>query len=290
MSCSKASCTTQPTTTQPCEDSDKAGSFRCLQPGFFPDPVDCKRFHVCGSDLSHFSGECDDKFDADLGICTSVDPDNAKPPGPETEHQCKNLEKPCTEPNVSPVPLPTYPSYYVICIPVATKNRKSPYTYQLSVGKCPGRQVFNSETMACEFSCTGKRGRFQDPDNCRSYIECSGNAAVKKDCPDNFAFHPDRKFCLPESMVQGCQRTRAAVDADATTTPATPTTTPTIPNEGFRCQASGAFPDKSDCHKFITCSRVSRGGRVYFHMRRRQCPFLTFFNPNGYCQLGFCWN
>jgi hypothetical protein len=263
------------------------------------------------------SGECDDQFDADLGVCTSVDPENrpseaadARPSGPETvptasARQCKGVEKPCTEPNVAPVPLPNYPSYYVICIPVATKSRKSPYIYQVSVAKCPARQKFNLDTMQCEFTCSGKRGRFQDPDNCRSYIECSGNVAVKKSCPENFAFDPDRKSCLPESMVQGCQRTRAVVESTTTTTNTTTsntmtttqatmtsvsTTTQTVPSGGFQCQATGAFPDESDCHRFITCSLVSRGDRVYFRMRRKECPFLTYFNPNGFCQFGFCWN
>lgn len=232
-------------------------------------------------------------------MCTSADAEK-KPtgeaaggtPGPE----CKSVEKPCTEKNVAPVQLPSYPSYYVICIPVATNNRKSPYVYQLSVGKCPAHQVFNNKATACEFTCSGKRERYQDPDNCRSYTECSGNAAVKKTCPEHFAFHPDRKFCLPETMVQGCQRTRAVAESttatvtvQATTTSA-PTTKQTVLGEGFQCRAVGTFPDASDCRKFITCSRIYRGGTVYFRMRRRQCPFLTYFNPNGFCQFGFCWN
>jgi hypothetical protein len=25
-------------------------------------------------------------------------------------------------------------------------------------------------------------------------------------------------------------------------------------------------------------------------MRRKQCPFLTYFSSNGFCQFGFCWN
>jgi hypothetical protein len=25
-------------------------------------------------------------------------------------------------------------------------------------------------------------------------------------------------------------------------------------------------------------------------MRRKRCPFLTYFNPSGFCQFGFCWN
>jgi hypothetical protein len=62
MICVKASCTTATTTpqgetAQRCEGSGQAGAFRCLQPGFFPDPVSCKLYHVCGSDLSHFSGK-----------------------------------------------------------------------------------------------------------------------------------------------------------------------------------------------------------------------------------------
>jgi hypothetical protein len=70
----------------------------------------------------------------------------------------------------------------------------------------------------------------------------------------------------------------------------TSTTTKTIPSEGFQCQATGAYPDESDCRRFITCSLVSRSNGVYFRMRRKQCPFFTYFNPNGFCQLGFCWN
>ena len=57
MICSKASCTTSTAATQSCEVSQREGGFRCLQPGFFPDPYNCKLFHVCGSDLSHFSGK-----------------------------------------------------------------------------------------------------------------------------------------------------------------------------------------------------------------------------------------
>jgi hypothetical protein len=57
MICSKATCTTPTPATQRCEGSEQAGAFRCLQPGFFPDPTNCKLFHVCGSDLIHFSGK-----------------------------------------------------------------------------------------------------------------------------------------------------------------------------------------------------------------------------------------
>lgn len=253
--------------------------------------------------------ECDDQFDADLGRCTSVDPGDTTaqtatnaPSGTETRpttsaQQCKTLENPCTGTNTAPVKLPSYPSYYVICIPVATKNRRAPYTYQISVAKCPDRQVFNDETFSCELSCSGRRGRFQDPDSCRSYIECSANAAIKKSCPENFAFDPNRKSCLPESMVPGCQRTRAVEENTITATTTPPTTLPsaaittqTIATEGFRCQATGSFPDESDCRRFITCSLVSRSDGVSFRMRRRRCPLFTYFNRNGFCQLGFCWN
>lgn len=199
---------------------------------------------------------------------------------------------------MAPRKFPSYPWYYVICIPVATKSRKSTHFYQLSVAKCPGRQVFNEDTQLCEMTCSGKRGRFQDPDNCRSYIECSGEKAVKKSCPENYAFDADRKFCLPESMVQGCQRTRAvetstpntASTSQGTASTSISTTTKTVPSVGFQCRASGAFPDESDCHRFITCTLESRTDGVYFRMRRRRCPFFTYFNPSGFCQLGFCWD
>ncbi|PNF28002.1 hypothetical protein B7P43_G13848 [Cryptotermes secundus] len=312
MSCSKASCTTQPTTDQPCAGADKAGAFHCLQPGYFPDPTDCKQFHICNSDLSHYKGDCDEKFDATLGTCTTFDPDDktaqtvtntasgseTAPNTPSTQ-SCETLKNPCTGTNTMPVKLPSNPSYYVICIPVATKNRKEPYIYQISVAKCPEGLVFNDETVSCELSCSRKRGRFQDPDNCHSYIECSASGAKKTSCLDNLAFDPIRKSCVPESLVPGCQRTRAIEEStttlQATTTPqatltSTSTTAKPIPSEEFRCQATGAFPDESDCRRFITCSLVSRSDGVYFRMRRKQCPFFTYFNPRGFCQLGFCWN
>jgi hypothetical protein len=25
-------------------------------------------------------------------------------------------------------------------------------------------------------------------------------------------------------------------------------------------------------------------------MRRKRCPFLTYFSARGFCELGFCWN
>jgi hypothetical protein len=63
-----------------------------------------------------------------------------------------------------------------------------------------------------------------------------------------------------------------------------------IPNVGFQCRASGVFPDESDCYRYISCSLESRSDGDYFRMRRQRCPFLTYFNPSGFCQLGFCWN
>lgn len=257
------------------------------------------------------SGECDDQFNADLGKCTSVDPDSTTPgktdptPSPPI---CKSIDNWCKGANTAPVKFTNYPSYYVICIPVATKSKKSNYFYQVSVAKCPGRLVFNDDTQVCEFSCAGRRGRFQDPDNCRSYIEClPNNTIAKKSCPEKLAFDTDKKLCLPESLVPGCQRTRA-IDTNSTsattitqdttitqaTTPSslsTTTTTKTIPSVGFQCSASGFFPDESDCYRYIQCSRQSRNDGVVYRMSRRRCPWFTYFNRfRRFCQLGFCWN
>jgi len=243
------------------------------------------------------SGECDEQFNADQGICTSVDSSNA-PSGsaPSTTPGCKNLDNWCKDKNTATVRFPNYPSYYVICIPVATKSKKSTLSYQVSVAKCPGNQEFNDKTQLCEMTCTGKRGRFPDPDNCRSYFECTNNnnPAIKNSCPENKAFDKDRKSCLPEFMVQGCQRARAVETSttitQASTPSSVPTTTKTIPSVGFQCRASGLFPDESDCYRYISCSLESRSDGNYFLMRRKQCPFLTYFNPGGFCQFGFCWN
>lgn len=300
MTCSKASCTTQ-APPQSCDASDQAGAFRCLQPGFFPDPNSCKLFHYCDSSLSHYSGECDDQYNADLGKCTSTDPDNTPGTTEKPQSECKPLDNWCKGDKTTPAKLPPYPSYYVICIPVATKSKKATHFYQVSVAKCPGRQVFNDETQKCEITCTNRRGRFQDPDDCRSYIECSGgNPAVKKSCPEKFAFDADRRLCLPESLVQGCQRTRAVeintTEATTTTQATTPsslstTTTGVTPSVGFRCPASGIFPDESNCNRYIICSLVSRSDGVSYRMRRRRCPWFFYFNPSRrLCQFGVCWD
>jgi len=247
-------------------------------------------------------GECDEQFNADRGVCTSVDPDDAPTgtPGapPPAASQCKNIDV-CKGEKASPAKFTSYPSYYVICIPVATKSKKSVRFYQVSVAKCPGSQEFNDETQLCQMTCAGKRGRFPDPDNCHSYFECTANSnnAQNKTCPENKAFDKDRKSCLPEFMVQGCQRTRAVeastiapTTTQAITASSVPTTTKNIPSVGFQCRASGVFPDESDCYRFISCSLESRSDGDYFRMRRRRCPFLTYFNPSGFCQFGFCWN
>jgi hypothetical protein len=240
------------------------------------------------------SGECDEQFNSDSGVCTSVEPDNtlSKPVTPKPD--CKGISDLCKGDKTAPAKLPSNPSYYVICIPVVTKGRKPTIFYQVSVAKCPGSQVFNEKTQSCEIGCNnGKRGRFPDPDNCHVYFECPGtdNSATRKECLENYAFDKDRKLCLPESMVQGCQRTTiATTTAQAVTPSSVPTTTKVIPTVGFRCRASGLFPDETDCNKYISCSFESRSDGDYFLMRRKQCPFLTYFNPSGFCQLGFCWN
>lgn len=206
------------------------------------------------------------------------------------------MENACKGDKTAPAKFPSYPSYYVICIPVATKSRKPTHFYQVSVAKCPGSQEFNEETQACQMTCTGKRGRFPDPENCRSYFECIQDIkiAAKKQCLENNAFDKDRKVCLPESMVQGCQRTRTVETSttitEAITPPSVPTTTQNIPSVGFQCRASGVFPDESDCYGYIICSLESRSDGNYFRMRRKRCPFLTYFSNSRSCQFGVCWD
>lgn len=228
-----------------------------------------------------------------------MDSGNTPPGQPPPTPQCKNIDNACKEDKTAPAKFPNYPSYYVICIPVSTKSKKSTHFYQVSVAKCPGSQEFNDVSQSCEMTCAGKRGRFQDPDNCRSYFECTvggGNSAIRKPCPENNAFDKDRRVCLPESMVQGCQRNVATSTTIATTitqaiTPSSvPTTTKNIPSVGFQCRASGLFPDESDCYRYISCSLETRSDGIYFRMSRKRCPFLTYFNPSGFCQFGFCWN
>lgn len=231
-----------------------------------------------------------------------MDPDSTSPGTTSTKPDCKPLSDLCKGEKTAPVKFPSYPSYYAICIPVATKGRKPTLVYQVSVAKCSGSQVFNEKTQLCEITCSnGKRGRFADPDNCRSYFECPGtdnSSATKKLCPENNAFDKDRKLCLPESMVQGCQKTRAVEPSTTIATTINQANTPSslpankkiIPTVGFQCRASGVFPDETDCYKYISCSLESRSDGDYFRMRRKQCPFLTYFNPSGFCQLGFCWN
>ncbi|XP_069705717.1 uncharacterized protein [Periplaneta americana] len=297
MSCSKASCNTDP---QVCEGSDKQGSFLCLTPGFFPDPSDCKRFHMCDKNLIHYSMDCDEQYNVKTESCTAVDPDQKdKTQAAGTQEKtptCTPLANPCTATNNAPLSLPGRSNYYVICLPKKPKNGKMYYV--ITVLKCPDPLTFNDKTQSCEFSCTEKRGRFLDPDNnCNSYIECvagTTGAGTKKTCPEGYGFDPDRKACLPESMVPNCRKPKPT---EETTTPVVTTTTPTTTStvgsvgpvtpqqQGLQCTSEGAMPDYSDCTKYIMCLKYG----AYFTMKRRQCHWFTYFDPKaGYCRFGFC--
>ncbi|KAJ9574097.1 hypothetical protein L9F63_008511 [Diploptera punctata] len=282
MSCSHASCTTG----SQAESCDSPSDFQCLQKGYFPDPADCKRYHVCSDNLEHYKGECEEQFDPVTGSC---DP-------PDGTAECKPQARECKSPNLSPASLPNAPSYYTLCIPKPTTNRKTPYVYIMSVMKCPDEHVFDDKKLICIRSCTGKRGRFQDPDNCHSYIECTDapGEGTKKLCPNNYGYHPKRRLCLPEYMVENCSISTSTITASTisiTTTSAnivntTPKSNP--PSNGFRCQTTGKFPDMTDCTKYIICTPDPQSTGVTYRLIRGQCPIFTYFGPNSSCQIGFC--
>ena len=279
MSCSRASCSTDPPTA-PCDSSTSDG-FQCLQKGYFPDPADCKKYHVCSDDMVHYTGSCELQFDPATESC---DP-------PEGSPSCSPAPRECKSPNLAPVSLPSAPSYYSLCIPKPTSNRKAPYTYSLSVMRCPDGHVFDDKKLTCIRSCAGKPGRFADPDNCHNYFECSDapGQGTKKTCPENYGFQAKRRLCVPEFMVENCAKTTTTSTPPKTSsTPAVTSTNKPNSEDSIQCRTQGKFPDKSDCTRYITCTPQYQNNVVTYTVNRKQCPLFTYFGSQSYCQFGFC--
>lgn len=285
-----------------CAGANSVSSFRCLQPGFFPDDTDCTKYHICDENLNHYSDSCDVLYDALNATCADAAVPCAAP-----------VASPCSATNMAPAAISTNPSFYRICIPVISRPlRGGDYkvSFQTSVLRCPDQKEFSDATMVCEFVCKKKSSRFADPDNCHAYFDCPAatGAPTKKTCTDGLAFDSIKKFCVPESNVPGCHVITTRQVTDSVSTNATQSTTATPVNQAtpsvasnqtarptttqtlhdFRCPREGSFIDRSNCRRYFFCYRFWRVPNTMNMMHMYCLPFMYFNENAGYCQFGFC--
>ncbi|XP_066994667.2 mucin-5AC [Anabrus simplex] len=262
-----------------CHPATSTSTFQCIQPGFFPDPYDCKKYHICSDSLDHYEASCDNQYDPVQATCQ----DNST---------CTNPTRKSCVTDASPTALSSYPSFYSVCIPSVAPSATGgvQIIYKTGVLQCSENKQFNDATSSCEFVCKTRPDRFPDPTDCHSYYDCpnvqdTSAAPVKKTCPQDLAYDSAKKICALESKVSSCQSitTRAVTETTTTTTaaPTTRTTTAapttratTAPSTTTRrveeCTENSTRPDNSSRYRYFQC----QGGRYV----QKQCPAFSRYN------------
>ncbi|XP_049814124.1 uncharacterized protein LOC126260805 [Schistocerca nitens] len=119
------------------EDSDchPPADFTCHDVGFFPDPYDCQKFHVCtevNADSESFSCSGATAYNPLTADCSLTKSDRVCTEGPIV---------PCSQPGQIGI-VPENPAIYYIC--VEQEDEIVPEMY-----RCPGSQIFDTAVAAC---------------------------------------------------------------------------------------------------------------------------------------------
>lgn len=186
---------------QSCKEITRGPKFECQNSGIFPDPYDCKYYHVC-----------DSKNEGERSICPSG---TAYSPATKTcslssntdiclepQYECKTLGK--------MAPWPTDPSIYYVChvANVAGNPVRYPALYSCQSGnvfvnnKCiplttPTLAPPPESTSAPEIkTCQPGSDLTVNSYDCYSYFVCANGILVSTKCPTGTHFSQNSKSCI----------------------------------------------------------------------------------------------
>nr|XP_014278938.1 uncharacterized protein LOC106682543 [Halyomorpha halys] len=120
--------------------------FECSEDGFFPDPYDCTKYHVCVA-VGLLSFQCPEG--------TSYDALSSSCGYPLNTTSCVDRPVPDCSQRLQFGPVPSNPNLYYIC--VEHDGTLAPELYQ-----CPGGHTFNAVKLSCkgeEATTSGKKDK-----------------------------------------------------------------------------------------------------------------------------------
>nr|AGM32769.1 chitin binding peritrophin-A domain containing protein [Coptotermes formosanus] len=165
-----------------CEPNVSTSAFTCTSEGYFPDPDDCQKFHLCvGTEAADYSCSSNYVYSHAKNACIRR----------AASSDCAVIK--CTYKTV--VEYVVYPkdsSVYGLCI------RGNPTV----VFKCREGEQFDTKESKCNFVCK-QEGLFPVPDDPRKYRECiyvSSNKfeLVERTCPAKSVFDSSKGRCVAE--------------------------------------------------------------------------------------------
>lgn len=197
----------------------------CKSDGIFPDPYNCKKYHICVPDIEYAHAK-------KTTTTTTEEPEEVSTPEPEeggedTEYKAYSLE--CDEgygydptttfcqvelknnecessliPACTTFTLPksftSNPSYYYMCAKDVGSDE-----YQPKVFKCPHGEPFINGTCvsknADEVDCKND-GLLADPTDCAAYFECKNGKAEHLKCREKYSFNAQKLRC--EKGLKNC--------------------------------------------------------------------------------------
>ncbi|CAH1388448.1 unnamed protein product [Nezara viridula] len=121
--------------------------FQCSEDGFYPDPYDCTKYHVCVGAVGRLSFQCPEG--------TSYDALSSSCGYPLNTTACIDRPVPDCSQRLQIGAVPTNPNLYYIC--VEHDGTLAPELYQ-----CPGGYTFNAAKLSCkgaEETSSGKKDK-----------------------------------------------------------------------------------------------------------------------------------
>lgn len=176
--CVKGKCSASPDM----EDPNCVTAFTCTWSGYFPDPTDCTKYHVCekaGKESVLFQCPHNYVYDSALNLCTS-----------RSQLGCNTVD--CTGVVDHMVLYGGNPAYYAFC--------KSGLQAEIFMFRCVDvvSEVFDVNWGRCVYNCQ-KEGNHVDRTNCYGYITCSFDngqwVSTKQTCPPGNYFRKNK--CVP---------------------------------------------------------------------------------------------
>lgn len=173
--CNAGICGDKPSSSATC--TVPTPTFKCTGVGYFPDPVDCKKFYYCSAE-STTTWKLR-TYTCPTGFAFSTAKNNCQ----KTIAACQTFT--CTKANQMVV-YKQNPAYYGFCTGTSVAT-------SMPVFKCPDTtsMAYNVKTYGCEYQCKAE-GYFTDSLDESKYYFCYREATVYKyiheACPEGYLF------------------------------------------------------------------------------------------------------
>lgn len=174
-----------------CKLANRAPKFECQNSGTYPDPYECKYYHVC-----------DQKNQDTRMMCpsgTAYSPATKSCSLSSTDEICFVSQYTCTKVGEMGA-WPTDPNIYYVCH--VKNNQIYPILYRcqngytFNYGKCMAATAqTEATTTVLPTTCTPGSGLVANPNDCYSYMVCSNGQLVNLKCSPGTYFDAKTKRC-----------------------------------------------------------------------------------------------